>query len=693
MTNRDESIRLCASCDHCRARKTRCDGNRPCSACKQRHIVKHNLINLDGVVDQAQFECFYSPAKRRGPVPGHKPMKRGGGLPPGHKQMKEAIKQKYMELASNQQINAYAMWPQQLGSNQQWSHNKGTPDGLISEASPNADGLLSDTNLNSKQTEKNRNAMITVPPGRLGLTLKIVPEGGAEITKINPACSLRGQVHIGDRIVTVDGDKVSTMEDVKVGKERARKFGIVKSSNEDCMATGVPAAAMNATMPTYFANDNTATMNATTPTYFANMTAALKATMPISFANNTTAALNTTMPISFANTYTASTTNGTRGTSFPNLAALGAIGSDQYAMLKRQDILAELLQYDKKNGVNTLARMNKSRYQVVCVPLKRKDRTANQHLDKETLNDHTFLSYNQHINVMDKFISAWGSYCMGTEEDAINMILFYLAKRNPHCFVKTFQRATKPNDKGEPIEFPPDFFSHDGTNEIKWNTRYSELLKHKEENGDCRVYTKSDLGKWVLSLRSARIQGQGRVLLTPKRVELLDNIGFHWSGLPEGQSRATPGGDPMQNRAIAAKLVYPSLTIRECLLLGGFQQEELDVVRDRKHTWRTNYVYHKDVVVVKVKTYDTALKSWARPHIEKLVNILEGGDEDRFEQVFGECSHLLSEFLEEANERMASGIIEKPLRAGAKRTNEDMDRMSDDEEQPAMKQAHVEVSR
>ena len=247
-------------------------------------------------------------------------------------------------------------------------------------------------------------------------------------------------------------------------------------------------------------------------------------------------------------------------------------------MLKRQDILAELLLYDKKNGVNTLAIMHKSRYQVVCVPLKRKERTANQHLDKEELNDHTFLSYNQHINVMDKFISAWGSYCKGNEEDAINMILFYLAKRNPHCFVKTFHKATKPNDKGGPPEFPPDFVSHDGTNDIKWNTRYSELLKHKEENGDCRVYTKSELGRWVLSLRSARVQGQGRVLLTPKRVELLDNIGtymepipifvtrsiscahisrvlsitsgFHWSGLPEGQPRATPGGDPMQNRAI-----------------------------------------------------------------------------------------------------------------------------------------------
>ena len=75
--------------------------------------------------------------------------------------------------------------------------------------------------------------------------------------------------------------------------------------------------------------------------------------------------------------------------------------------------------------------------------------------------------------------------------------------------------------------------------------------------------------------------------MTEKRIELLDNLGFLWSGLPEGWSHQVPGGDPRQNRAIAAKLAYPDLTIREALSLGGFEEEELNAVKDPKHTWRT----------------------------------------------------------------------------------------------------------
>ena len=40
-------------------------------------MKKHKLTNVDGV-DEARFECFYSPAKRRGPVPGHKQFKENG---------------------------------------------------------------------------------------------------------------------------------------------------------------------------------------------------------------------------------------------------------------------------------------------------------------------------------------------------------------------------------------------------------------------------------------------------------------------------------------------------------------------------------------------------------------------------------------------------------------------------------------
>ena len=64
-----QPIALCASCDRCRARKTKCDGNRPCSNCAGKYMKKHRLNSIEGIAI-AEIECVYSPAKRRGPVPG-----------------------------------------------------------------------------------------------------------------------------------------------------------------------------------------------------------------------------------------------------------------------------------------------------------------------------------------------------------------------------------------------------------------------------------------------------------------------------------------------------------------------------------------------------------------------------------------------------------------------------------------------
>lgn len=60
---------LCASCDRCRARKTKCDGKRPCGNCAAKYLKKHKLASIEGI-DISLFGCVYSPAKRRGPVPG-----------------------------------------------------------------------------------------------------------------------------------------------------------------------------------------------------------------------------------------------------------------------------------------------------------------------------------------------------------------------------------------------------------------------------------------------------------------------------------------------------------------------------------------------------------------------------------------------------------------------------------------------
>lgn len=75
--------------------------------------------------------------------------------------------------------------------------------------------------------------------------------------------------------------------------------------------------------------------------------------------------------------------------------------------------------------------------------------------------------------------------------------------------------------------------------------------------------------------------------MTEKRIELLEKIEMVWNAIPEGWSKPPPGGCPRQNKAIAAKLVYPDLNIRECLYLAGFSSEELSKVKDQKHMWRT----------------------------------------------------------------------------------------------------------
>mmetsp|Transcript_21302 Transcript_21302/g.39131 ORF Transcript_21302/g.39131 Transcript_21302/m.39131 type:complete len:292 (+) Transcript_21302:85-960(+) len=274
-----------------------------------------------------------------------------------------------------------------------------------------------------------------------------------------------------------------------------------------------------------------------------------------------------------------------------------------------------------------------------------------------------FRKYNNATKVFDKFIDAWAKNCDGTQEDAANMIMFSLANHFPQCYVKNFEMATKKHEKmvgPPPVELPPDFVSYDGTNDIKWNTRYAELVKYHKENGNCKVmYNNCLLGKWVSSQRSAR--KQNFKILSDKCVELLDNLGFLWS--VKGHAKVIKGGDPRQNRAIAAKLTYPDLSIRECLHLGGFKNDDLDVIKDQKHTWRTVYVEHKDTIRKRIDKYQNARLSGARLETEKLVNILNGEEEDRFVQVFGVCSSLLPEFLSAAEERVRNGIeVDKPKR-------------------------------
>ena len=89
--------------------------------------------------------------------------------------------------------------------------------------------------------------MLTVTPGLLGITLSMISNdefGGAEITRIDPECTFGSQVEVGDRVVTIDGESVTKLQDFLVAKDRERKLGILKKSDIATTKTGdTPAPA------------------------------------------------------------------------------------------------------------------------------------------------------------------------------------------------------------------------------------------------------------------------------------------------------------------------------------------------------------------------------------------------------------------------------------------------------------------
>ena len=142
--------------------------------------------------------------------------------------------------------------------------------------------------------------MLTVSPGKLGLTLSVLPNGeGAKIVAIDPACTFKGQVEVGDRIVTIDNKRVEKLEDLTVGKEKMRKFGIAKEAqiiaNKKAVAEAKKAAAAASKFKPY---------------------------------------------------------DKDRKQAFPYLNLLKANGNDRAAEHIREDIMTELLQWDKRKNID-----------------------------------------------------------------------------------------------------------------------------------------------------------------------------------------------------------------------------------------------------------------------------------------------------------------------------------------------------
>eukprot|EP00970_Alexandrium_tamarense_P000290 scaffold32_cov190-Alexandrium_tamarense.AAC.8 len=489
---------------------------------------------------------------------------------------------------------------------------------------------------------------LLVSPGRLGLSLTFDSGIGAVISAIDPACTFKGQIQVGDRIITVDGITVKRPEDLVAGKDKVRQFGVVVAPKKDGDDSEKPAS-------------STTKEKATTTSKLLTSTNKPNSNHPVGHEET-----QDNVPYYESHNWS----RGYGRIPFPELTRLGLLGDDRNSEQMRQDLMSEVIHFNKQKKVNTIAKISNREHQVVCVPM------SNSH--HNGFNEKAFSRYLKHTGVMDQFMGGWSQYCDGNEDMAAELILRHLAKKYPTTYVKHFDTVTKElngGDKKPAVELPPDFVSHDGTNDIKWNAGYSELLKWCEEYGNHAPYphTKNTpLGRWITQQRS-----KGRDEKNPmneRRQELLNAVNFTWSGLPEGdRKQIVRGGDPQFCRALASKMVFPQLTMRECFYLGGYTDEELDQSIDEKHAWRTGYVRLKDKMNLAIKKWETARKAGARKQTEQLISTLKGTDENRFEVVFGEYHHYLPQFLEKAEERKRNGIPEERPRPRQKRTHEHVD--------------------
>ena len=90
--------------------------------------------------------------------------------------------------------------------------------------------------------------LLTVSPGKLGLTIRVDKTlGGCTITAIDPACTFKDRVEVGDRIVTIDGQKVTKIADLQINNTKQRQFGVVKKIQQTTQNQQAPPSSTQMT--------------------------------------------------------------------------------------------------------------------------------------------------------------------------------------------------------------------------------------------------------------------------------------------------------------------------------------------------------------------------------------------------------------------------------------------------------------
>ena len=193
--------------------------------------------------------------------------------------------------------------------------------------------------------------VLTVSPGKLGLTLSILANGnGAEVRSVDPACTFKGKIDVGDRIVSIDGRRIEKIEDLTVGKDRVRKFGVAKA------ATANPEAAKKIKAGKVVAKKRSnAVVSKELPSKLEVPPGESEKEKAVETSSSPTAEMNNNtafLPESAAAMAPEYIPPLNRKPAFPNLTKMNANRTDRVSGYRREEIMTELLQWDKKNSVN-----------------------------------------------------------------------------------------------------------------------------------------------------------------------------------------------------------------------------------------------------------------------------------------------------------------------------------------------------
>mmetsp|Transcript_37664 Transcript_37664/g.82507 ORF Transcript_37664/g.82507 Transcript_37664/m.82507 type:complete len:817 (+) Transcript_37664:180-2630(+) len=385
---------------------------------------------------------------------------------------------------------------------------------------------------------------------------------------------------------------------------------------------------------------------------------------------------NTTTPDAFdtgaaaaANDASASTATATSqqeegATKFcPLLAAMGVpLTLEACDTDCRSRIMAELVTFNAKHSLkNEFQGLNGRQTRMIKLPSQpQKPHIYHQGDDDEDDDNNAacekFYETANRVGFVEDMLDGLSSVYHCSEDQAAEYVMYYFAKKMPRASLKFKDLATtklksakrKERKKAE----TSDYQDFDGTGSMDWNRRYSEMLEYKQEHGDCLVSTKdSHLGRWVSYQRT--LYRKKDQCLTPKRIELLESIGFVWSIRPPKYGDT---GDARFNRAMAARLHYSDLSVRETLLLGGYTEAELDEIPNPKHTWRSTYVNLKDKMYKFEKKWEETRNNSRKLQINKFWNMLKGIEPGSSVGVFGDRTSLIPAFLQAAALRKSQGI-------------------------------------